>query len=172
MAALWTFSQVYLVLSVVPCMSELGIILSVVFTPLGHSWYSVTNTQDLSCEPGKKWLNHTNLRDQHTNWLGTLTKSKQEERGKGTETGFWSRGKNCWRQVVAESVHGLLRDVMGWAPPRTLILLLGNRPTRECSCLDICHQISKSKCPVDSTPLFHKVYFKDNSQVKPAQRSG
>lgn len=25
---------------------------------------------------------------------------------------------------MAESVHGLLRDVMGWASPRTLILLL------------------------------------------------
>lgn len=49
--ALVNTSLVYLVLSAMFCMSELGVILSVVSTPLGHFWCFVTNIQDLSCEP-------------------------------------------------------------------------------------------------------------------------
>jgi hypothetical protein len=64
--ALVNTSLVYLVLSAVFCMSELGVILSVVSIPLGHSWCFVTNIQDLSCEPHKGLLNHVDLRGSQT----------------------------------------------------------------------------------------------------------
>lgn len=78
-------SRVYLVLSAVSCMSELGIILSVVSSPLGHTWCLVTNTQDLSCEPQKGLWDHASLRGQCISELGALTRSDVEEGQKAME---------------------------------------------------------------------------------------
>ena len=125
----------------------------------GHFWYSGTNTQDLSCEPEKKLLNHTSLRDQHTNWLGTLTRSKQDERGKEKKAGFWRQRKELLETGDGHSglsqSMGLLRDVMGGASLWCLIFLLGYSPTINCSYLDLgCTYLFpniQSKSPFHST---------------------